>query len=70
VHAPDAGPGCHHKDRLGKAGFEESLINLLGKSQIEIKFVGSARAFSTGRFRGVADVENNAKIRMGAARHV
>ena len=65
-----ARPVGHHEDRLGKAGFEESLIDLLGEPQIEIKFVGSARAFGAGRFRGVADVEHDAKVRTDAARRV
>jgi hypothetical protein len=42
------GPSLTHEHRLGKAGFEESLIDLLGEPQIKIKFVGSARAFGAG----------------------
>jgi hypothetical protein len=46
---------------------ERRMIDLLSESQIEIKFVGSARAFGTRRFRGVANIDHDAKIWTPAA---
>src|SRR5262249_55220645 len=47
VQASICPPVGHHKDRFGKPRFEESLVNLLGEAQIEIKFINTTCAFGT-----------------------